>query len=228
MLLISIFSLCAESTIDVQSMQKQMLDQMLCMSQLSNGNYIERLQKNNLIQNEDLHRPKLACEPCRWRGVVCEGGHVTKIKWNRNFDFIGEMNIEWLPRHVRAAIIKDQRVQPLDTRRLPRGLQILHIVDCGLPSKFAFNTLPEKLEDLNLNRNRIEGTMHIFDLPKGMRRIDIRWSKIDCLVVHNASLPVCLEIIKVHAKTVTSQHTVQKVKMVEMEGGKLDKRVIRY
>ena len=216
---ISVLFLCADVNTDTRRMQKQMLDQMLLMSHLSNGHYIERLGANNLIEGEDLHQPKLVCDPCRWGGVVCQGGHVTKVEWDRNFK-IGEMHIEWLPRDVRSAIIEDQRVQSLDTRRLPRGLRILHIVDCGLRSKIAFNTLPEKLEDLDLNENYIEGTVYIFDLPKGMRRIDIRWNSIDRLVVHNASLPGCLEFIKV-------RQPVQKVKMVEMEGRKLDKRVIR-
>ena len=192
-------------------MQRQMLDRMLCISHLPEDIRIENIIEYGLISDV-----KLVSDPCRWEKVVCDKKEVLEIDWRDDLR-IGFIDINWLPPTLMRAKFVGQRIESIDTKRLPRELRYLNVFGCGLSSSIAFHTLPAKIEELNLSDKNISGTLCFYDLPDRIREIDLRWNLIHCLMVENASLPESLEFILVRQR---------KVRMVALGGGKLDKRVI--
>ena len=121
---------------------------------------------------------------CRWLGVTCTppvNGSITRINWNDEDTFAGELNLSFLPTILKYFGVEKHPMLgvkrgfngSLETSALPLCLDTLTLGNNDFSSTVNFTALPKSLTGLFLAMNQFFGSADLTRLPKNLTDIDI-------------------------------------------------------
>ena len=114
---------------------------------------------------------------CSWHFVTCdEAERVTDVNiFNTHY---GEINIDFLPRHVRKFTLRGgETAGTLQTDKLPDGLEVLKLNSNKLYGSVAMERLPPELVSFDLGDNLFQGTCDVSNSPQGLTEFIVRKNK---------------------------------------------------
>ena len=129
---------------------------------------------------------------CERKGIFYHNGIVWKMY--AEFAMPHVQSLSYLPptlRKVRFQFLGGPK--RLFTRHLPRMLTFCEMVHCDIFGTVDCTTLPAHLEILNLNCNRISGTVYLNHLPQTVQWIDFTHNPLKKCFVMTANLPRTLQ-----------------------------------
>ena len=156
--------LCADTSLSNEQMQRRLFS---AFFKHVHYRYIDAASDNLPDSN-----------PCRWHGIVCSSGTVSKIRI-RKWD-LGPLQISYLPNSAQYVGIEScSQEHPLDTRLLPLELRALYLQDNLIYGTLDFPSLPSRLVVLNMSRNSLSGKLLLTKLPESIECI-ILWGNPCC------------------------------------------------
>mmetsp|Transcript_7925 Transcript_7925/g.11970 ORF Transcript_7925/g.11970 Transcript_7925/m.11970 type:complete len:262 (-) Transcript_7925:6-791(-) len=159
--------------------------------------------------------------PCSWTGIECTPDDIViKIRWTRMT--AKAFDIDWFPPTTEVVNLNDLRLvnETLNTQRFPISARLYGATGCGLQGSVELRTLPSHLEILSLEDNHFSGTVFLTDLPDTLRGISFTSNLIEVVYVKNKSLPERFD-----TASFVNRHFKQKVKLICVDGKKVDPRV---
>ena len=174
----------------------------------------------------NLEGSPLLSDICLWRGVECEGPHITAILWPRqntreHAEFSGKsLDIHWLPPRLREIRMRGRwTAHGLSMRKLPRSLIAVDMETCSLAGSLETQHFPKDIHGVNMRDNELMGILSLLDLPPNLKILDLCENRFAKVYVCNAALPGNLEFIQV-------AHNKRKCKVSEINGKRCDSRVV--
>ena len=132
---------------------------------------------------------------CKWKGgssnhqqVKCEDDHVTEVHiFSLN---VGNFHVSYLPSSIMIIVISySHQKYALETRLLPQHVIQLELQKNKIFGSVDLKTLPCELQILDLSRNRISGKINILYLPDSLRILNLHQNKINQKYVYIDTLP---------------------------------------
>ena len=153
----------------------------------------------NVISNNSPASPVCGSDSgratARWTGVTCRSGAVTRLDYaDLQHPFF---RIEFSPSTVSYMNLTENKIKcEVDTRKLPRSLKSLILIENLLYGTFCLSTLPPLLELLDIRKNRIENIHHLAALPPNIRTIDLMYNQLRTKQIYYGNLPESLQEFK--------------------------------
>ena len=152
-----------------------------------------------------------------WIGVGFDDGRVRTIRWS--YGCAGVKSLDWLPPKLgKLELFHRKSRKRLHTRCLPRTLMFCWIVMSDVFGKVDLVSLPAPLQVLNLQSNRIAGTISLTYLPRNISAILFWGNPIQKVVVDNDALPHTLRKVHFH-------YPKKVIKIQTIDGSTADRRI---
>ena len=136
---------------------------------------------------EDLSSKHTLRDYCKWKGITCASGKVTEIYYQGN-DY-GNFDLCFLPPTLERVMIHHcHQRYAIQTRNLPRALQVCHITHNQLFGSVDLLILPGNLVSLDLSYNQLEGPIDLTNLPRGLERVGLEKNAIRQAIVYYGEL----------------------------------------
>ena len=135
-------------------------------------------------------------DPCIWAGVQCIGGLVDEITWDLN-SLVLVHSADFLPPTLRRVTFLGRHMQNhFPSRYLPRSIEFVWMENCKINGILDLSGVPEKLSELYLPYNWLQGTVVIHHIPPRVRCVDLRHNdQISHVRVLNSGLSTTLQYI---------------------------------
>mmetsp|Transcript_24107 Transcript_24107/g.37562 ORF Transcript_24107/g.37562 Transcript_24107/m.37562 type:complete len:223 (-) Transcript_24107:8-676(-) len=125
---------------------------------------------------------------CLWSCVICRDGIVWKIA--ASYGEAEVVSFNWLPPTLRKVRFYGKKGRKrLYTRHLPRSLLYFQATACDIFGKIDFRQFPENTVIVNLEHNKIGGTLYIGSLPDAMKWIFLEGNLFKRVYVFYDDLP---------------------------------------
>ena len=166
---------------DIQSLQKFAMRKFICIDEVAEIGPMTNFVAACAYQDYPV---------CDWHGVTCDTDDVVRdIEWTTGVGLSFDM--DFIPQTVRQLALMDARsnnTTPFSTRKLPRDLKHCYLVHCDLRGCLNMATLPSNLIDINVQNNRLSGTVSLLEIPRSLQSIDLRSNAFDELIISDAAL----------------------------------------
>ena len=179
---------------------------------------------------------------CEWEIVSCDDKeNVIDIDFHcdtANGDggsLAGTLNLNFLPpKLIKVAISKEYDIAgTLDTKSLPRGLELFALEWCEFDGTVDLTALPNSLQSCSLESCRFSGSCVLTDLPENLHALDVN-SNLMSGTLDLTKLPKSLSFINLSFNQFTGTlnllHLPSGINSVYFEGnnlsGVLDLRVV--
>ena len=148
----------------------------------------------------------------QWKGVICSNGVVLKVHYSQ-FSH-GNFNLSALPHTTTNIwICSCKQTFEIQTRSLPRELELLNLSVNMICGRIDLTTLPPKLLTADLSQNKLTGPIQLTHLPESMCTLDLQYNKISQHVLWYDNLPGTIRRIKLFAPS--EYHRIGKVRAVD-------------
>ena len=198
MLNIVLTVLCGESPLETNQ-----LDDLNALQNTSIKNFLAREERVR-----QLNRNKVEIDVCdgrghyQWGSVTCEEGIVREIRVcqgdRENF------SIEYLPGSVRRFLMPfSGQTYVINTRRLPRELQVLNIRFNNIHGTFNLETLPGLMTEIRADNNEVSGIVSLLRLPNTIQNISFTANAIHQTVFYG-NIPLSLSLVDLNWNPLTA------------------------
>ena len=126
-------------------------------------------------------------------GAQCVEDIIISIEWTIPH-LIPRLFMKQIPSTILRVLFSNIRARGyISAKSLPRAFVTMRVTQCSWSGRVEMHELRQSLENFEVQRNNLSGTVRLIGMPPKIQTIDFSRNPLECIVIDCTEIPSSLE-----------------------------------